>query len=364
MQTIKITDAFKVITPISKINSRDFLREGAFPIISQDASPISGYWNNEIDVMHLSKPVIVFGDHTRVVKFIDFDFVVGADGVKIFEPLDTINPKYLYYWFYANPIKSLGYARHYRILKDKKIFVPPLPDQQRIVEKLDKVFNAVDQAITLNAKNIENTHLLFTSLLSQLLGSHETTTIPLDRHCDFQGGSQPPKSNFVFKPQPGFVRFLQIRDFKKDIEPTFIPVSNRNKVCNEDDVMIGRYGASVGNILRGKAGAYNVALMKTIPDTDYIDKDFLYYYLSSDLFQVPLLALTSRSAQDGFNKNDLSTINIQLPSLSDQKSIAQKLLTIQKSTTALKQNLTLKRTQLESLKNSLISDAYTQSTVE
>ena len=87
-------------------------------------------------------------------------------------------------------------------------------------------------------------------------------TVKLGDVCDFQGGSQPPKKEFVFEPQEGYVRFLQIRDFKSDKNVTYIPIAKKNRLCNTDDILIGRYGASVGQILRGLEGAYNVALMK------------------------------------------------------------------------------------------------------
>jgi type I restriction enzyme, S subunit len=74
--------------------------------------------------------------------------------------------------------------------------------------------------------------------------------------CDFQGGSQPPKKNFIYEPRKGYVRFLQIRDFGSDKNVTYIPESTRNKYCNEDDILLGRYGASVGKVLMNKAGAY------------------------------------------------------------------------------------------------------------
>ena len=79
--------------------------------------------------------------------------------------------------------------------------------------------------------------------------------------CDFKGGSQPPKSQFIHEPQPGYVRMLQIRDFKSDEKAVYIPITDKTNQCAETDIMIGRYGASVGQIHRGKSGAYNVALI-------------------------------------------------------------------------------------------------------
>ena len=150
-------------------------------------------------------------------------------------------------------------------------------------------------------------------------------TVKLGDVCDFQGGSQPPKKEFVFEPQEGYVRFLQIRDFKSDKNVTYIPISNKNRLCNTDDILIGRYGASVGQILRGLEGAYNVALMKTIPNEEVISKGWLYAYLNSPLFQKPLMEVSSRSAQNGFSKDEISAFEFPLPPLAEQQRIVAKL---------------------------------------
>ena len=104
--------------------------------------------------------------------------------------------------------------------------------------------------------------------------------IPLVQVCDFQGGSQPPKDQWIDHEKEGYIRMLQIRDFtqpdKDNVE--FVRISKTIKTCNEDDILIGRYGASVGKILTGLAGAYNVAIIKTIPDTSKLSKRFLYHY--------------------------------------------------------------------------------------
>ena len=138
---------------------------------------------------------------------------------------------------------------------------------------------------------------------------------------DFQGGGQPPKSEFIYEPRDGYIRMLQIRDFKSDERAVYIPLTNRTNSCVESDIMIGRYGASVGQIHRGKAGAYNVALIRTIPNSQIIDRDYFYYYLTSELFQQPLVTVADRSAQAGFSKQDISPFPIPLPPLDEQKQI-------------------------------------------
>lgn len=150
---MSFSQAVKAVTPIAKVNARHFKTSGRFPIISQEAALISGFWDREEDAMHFERPVVVFGDHTRNVKFVDFDFVAGADGVKILQPIDELEPKYLYYWLLANPISSLGYSRHYRLLKEKSINIPSRDIQLQIIRKLDKSFEKINHAIELTQRS-------------------------------------------------------------------------------------------------------------------------------------------------------------------------------------------------------------------
>jgi type I restriction enzyme S subunit len=139
--------------------------------------------------------------------------------------------------------------------------------------------------------------------------------------CDFEGGSQPPKSNFIYEPRDGYIRFLQIRDFGTEKHATFIPKSKKNRQCSADDILIGRYGASVGKILTGKAGAYNVALMRTEPDLRLLNKGWFHNYLLSNHFQQSLMKVADRSAQNGFSKDDIYNFPVPIPPLSEQAHI-------------------------------------------
>lgn len=146
--------------------------------------------------------------------------------------------------------------------------------------------------------------------------------------CDFEGGSQPPKSEWINHPQDGYVRMLQIRDFTKSREANieYVKITKKLRLCNDDDILIGRYGASVGKILTGLAGAYNVAIIKSIPNEDEIRKDFIRRYFESSLFQNLLLKVcTSRAAQAGFSKDDIKDELVPVPPLSEQQRIVSRL---------------------------------------
>lgn len=141
---------------------------------------------------------------------------------------------------------------------------------------------------------------------------------------DVQGGTQPPKSQFVDEEREGYVRLVQIRDFSSDKYKTYIPDTQKLRKMKEEDILIARYGASIGRILTGLSGAYNVALAKVVYPKGKIDKKFLFWLLKSEHFQIPLMGI-SRSAQSGFNKNDLSYFKMPLPPLNEQKRIAEKV---------------------------------------
>lgn len=127
-------------------------------------------------------------------------------------------------------------------------------EQQRIVGILDKAFEGIATAKANAEQNLRNARALFEGYLWEVFGPNGKgwPTQKLGAVCEFEGGSQPPKSNFVHAPKTGYVRFLQIRDFGSDKYITFIPESKKNRLCRNDDIMIGRYGASVGKILTGQ----------------------------------------------------------------------------------------------------------------
>ena len=135
----------KIIYPEKLLRSQ-FKTEGKYPIIDQSESFIAGYYDDEHMLVHFDKPVICFGDHTLSLKYVDFDFILGADGVKILLPIDTVDTKYLYYILKTNPIENRGYSRHYSYLKELKIPLPPIEIQKQIVAEIENYQKIIDGA--------------------------------------------------------------------------------------------------------------------------------------------------------------------------------------------------------------------------
>lgn len=131
-----------------QIAASEFKTEGKHPVVSQSKEYVIGYCDDDSKLFHHEEPVVIFGDHTTEVKYIDFDFVVGADGVKIFEPISNVLfVKFLKYVleFYSTGLENVGgYTRHYKYIKDKALPLPPLEEQHRIVAKIEELLPLVD----------------------------------------------------------------------------------------------------------------------------------------------------------------------------------------------------------------------------
>ena len=173
---------------------------------------------------------------------------------------------------------------------------------------------------------------------------------------DIQGGSQPPKSEFIYEEQENYIRLLQIRDFGEKPVPTFVPKNRVSKFCQETDILIARYGASLGRIVTGLSGAYNVALAKTIYDKSVLNDRFVFYLLQTPIFQKPL-SMISRSAQNGFAKQDIADIKIPLPPLPEQQYLSQKLTALLDEVAQTKQRLEAIPAQLKQFRQSVLADA-------
>lgn len=121
-----------------KTKTRDFLPSGRFPLVDQGQDVIGGYTDNEGQLANVPLPVIVFGDHTRALKYVDFRFGVGADGVKLLRPRRDDEARYLFRFLQAERIPAMGCDRHFKYLRRLKIDLPPVEEQRRIAALLDR----------------------------------------------------------------------------------------------------------------------------------------------------------------------------------------------------------------------------------
>ncbi len=151
---------------VGSIKKMDYKQYGKFPIIDQGKEFIAGYWDNEEDAYNGELPVIIFGDHTRIFKYVDFRFVCGADGVKIILPQkDKINPLFFFYYLSKLEIPNRGYNRHFTLLKEISVPLPPLKEQKAIAEAL----RAIDEKLQKEEEYKKALQNLFKSLLYHLM---------------------------------------------------------------------------------------------------------------------------------------------------------------------------------------------------
>ncbi|OYS46184.1 hypothetical protein CBF87_07190 [Limosilactobacillus reuteri] len=131
----------------NQIKEKESLETGKYRVVSQSQKKFIGFTNESSKVLSPQIDCIVFGDHTALVKYINFDFVIGGDGVKVFETLPGVDTKYLYYAFRYNLIGIAGlggYSRHFKYIKNKPIPLPPLQEQKRIVYKIEQFMKWLD----------------------------------------------------------------------------------------------------------------------------------------------------------------------------------------------------------------------------
>ena len=249
------------------------------------------------------------------------------------------------------------------ILSNELISFPEsLAEQQRVVGLLDEAFEGLATAKANAEKNLQNARALFESHLQSVFtqrgpGWVKTT---LGEVIEIVGGSQPPKSVFSKTKKPDNIRLIQIRDYKSDKHVVFIPRDQARRFCNADDVMIGRYGPPLFQILRGIEGAYNVALMKAVPDEAKLSRDFLFYFLKHSAILQYVIYHSSRAAgQIGVTKETLEPYPIALPSLEEQRKVVETFQELETETQRLARLYERKHAALEALKKSLLHQAFT-----
>ena len=138
---------------------------------------------------------------------------------------------------------------------------------------------------------------------------------------EISGGAQPAKNHFISVPKDNYIRLYQIRDYGDNPIPVYIPEELASKRTEKGDILLARYGGSLGKVFHAETGAYNVAMAKVIfKYPNVIVRDFAYYYYLSDLYQGRLKEI-SRTAQAGFNSSDFNEMFFPLPPYEEQKRI-------------------------------------------
>lgn len=283
-----------------KYVSSEYLQEGKYPIIDQGEKFIGGFINDD-EIVKRDKDVVIFGDHTKILKYVNFDFCLGADGVKVLQPNEYLESKFLYYFLHTIKLPNVGYSRHFKFLKENKIPLPPLSTQKEIAEKLDKAdvlrkkdqelltqYDELAQAIFIdmfgdpvkNEKGWEIKHI-------EQLVSKKPNSI---KRGPFGGALK--KEIFVEK---GYLVYEQYHALNNDfsMERYYINEEKFNELkgfeVNPKDIIISCSGVYLGKLAvipeNAKKGIINQALLKLTLNEEVMTNDFFVFHFSQPNFR-------------------------------------------------------------------------------
>ncbi|EKK0830863.1 restriction endonuclease subunit S [Campylobacter lari] len=369
-------------SPSSKnyqLNTKDYLGKGCIPIIDQSKKFIIGYSNNYEKIFKINNcnnSCIIFGDHTRVLKFIDFDFIVGADGVKILlnKDIERFNTKFLFFQLLYKDIPLLGYRRHFSVLKQNTFIIPPLKEQERIVEILDESIKILEQDL-LNLDELMQSALqkAFNPLKDN---AKENYKLPqgwewksLEDIANIKGGKRLPKDEKLLDHKTPFP-YIRVSDFQDDgtidlHNVKFINEKTYNILSNYQIDNTNLYISIAGTI--GKSGIIPKSLNGAILTENAIKLEyknyniynkFMYYFTISSCFKNQAIGSTRIVAQPKLAISRLKTIQIPLPPLQEQEQIASHLDELSSHVKNLKQNYQMQIKNLQELKKSLLDKAF------
>ena len=315
------------IPKAKQVKTKEYNSGTKYPIISQEDKLISGYCDDESMLFHIDKPVIIFGDHTRVLKYIDFDFVVGADGVKIISPKENLNAKFLLYFLTWYNIPNLGYSRHYKLLKELDIPVPPLSTQLSIVSELDKI----NELIRLKREQLKDYDNLAQSIFYEMFGDpvvNEKGWIvkTIGDVCSLKSGDS--KAN---KSPKGTLPYVKVGDMNLPGNENYITCSstyvdrdyNKRGIFPIGSILFPKRG---GAILTNKKRMAAVEIccdlntMGVIP-SEVLNKHYLFQWFKI----LDLGTICSGSTILQLNNCDIAPLLIQIPPLTLQQTFAKRI---------------------------------------
>lgn len=364
----KVLPFSKIIKDVSggniKTKKGDFLANGKFKVVDQGKKIFTGFVSDEKLLVKSSLPYIVFGDHTRVIKYIDFPFAMGADGTKILKIKSDVDSfeKYIYYFFQTLNIPNTGYNRHFKYLKECQIPLPKIEIQKKIATILDEA----DKIRQLNKELITKYDALTQSLFLEMFGdirknekSFKEETIQEACILVTDGAHRTPK--ILEKGYP----FLTVAnmgevDYKYDkckriSEDEYLSLVKNNCQPLVGDILFSKDG-TVGKVMRIRKFEEVVILssIALLRFKDYYNPVFVEYYLKSDFFLFQATSRKSGSAIRRIVLKDLKKTKIAKPPIALQNKFAERVQVIENQ----KQQAQLSLQKSEDLFNSLLQKAF------
>ena len=321
-----------------KIPKEEYKKKGKYIIIDQGKDKIAGFTDNE-DGIFTDVPTIIFGDHTRIIKYIDKPFFLGADGVKVLKSkINNANYKYLYYALKAAYIPNTGYNRHFKWLKKVSINYPSFEKQKRIVKLLDNLSEV---------KNKKNEELKLCDTLIKarfvemfgdpIINTKDLSSVSLGKLCTLKAGE--------------FTAAKEIHANKDNINryPCFGGNGVRGYVDNYTHdgnySLIGRQGALCGNVQLTAGKFRNTEHAILVKPNVQVN----YYWLFMLLKLEKLNRFSSGAAQPGLAVKTLNKIFIPIADLNLQNEFASFAQQVDKSKVAIQKSLDETQTLFDSL---------------
>ncbi len=348
-----------------KIPKEKYLPQGLYPIIDQGQGDIAGYTNNS-DGLYKEVPAVIFGDHTRIIKYVDTPFFLGADGVKLLKAKDpAANYKYLFYALCAAKIPDTGYNRHFKWLKELDIPLPSPDEQRRIVSILDKVTSLID----LRKQQLAKLDELVKARFVEMFGEPVTNPMgwPVHRLSEYiiflTSGSRGWSKYFTDAGEI-FITIKNVKDCKinlNDVQYVTPPQNaeaKRTKV-QEGDLLIsitadlGRTGVVSKEI--AKCGGYiNQHLTCIRLQKEILHPLYIAYYMESEAGKRQFHRKNQAGVKAGLNFDSIKSLTIALPPIEVQNSFVSYVSQIDRQMLTIRQGLDI----LKMLQKSMMQDYF------
>lgn len=361
----KVDSLVDAVTPPKKLPTSMYASVGTFPIVDQSQSDICGWTDDEEALIQEGLPLIVFGDHTCILKLVTRPFAQGSDGIKILKTRSKVGAPYLYQFLSYRPVVTEEYKRHYSILKEKIAFFPEFSsgEQQKIADCL----SSLDLAVAAQARKVDALKTHKKGLMQQLF-PREGETQPRLRFPEFQNAGDWKKTKLgkLVEIQSGYspsgyalssngeYAFVKVEDLNNCIK---YQVSGR-EFCDDSDgvvptnsILFPKRGAAIElNKIRitAKEILIDTNLMALTPK-DGLKVEFLYYFLSN----VGLSHIADTSTIPQINNKHITPFDLRLPEEAEQQRIASCLSSLDAQISAETQKLEALKTHKQGLMQQL-----------
>lgn len=305
----------------SGILTTQYLKEGRFPIVDQGKTIIAGFSNDPRKVISIKKPVIIFGDHTRIFKFIDFDFIPGADGTKIIIPnYDLIDPKLFYLLLKNSTFPNDGYNRHFKYLKDLEFTIPDDLTQQSIIADLisDKLAH-VEQMRQAALEQKEAAEALQGAKLREVFPYKEGDELPKGWKWEKIGNIMTEERELLRPNDPDFksLPFIGLENIRSNTREytneEYNPPSSTCFKFSDKHVLYGKLRPYLNKVLLPEnEGKCSMEILPLVPKDNY-DKTSIAAILQSEAVLGDTIKFSTGGRMPRADTNKLKKLTVAIP---------------------------------------------------